>query len=71
MKYLDYPDTDETRSGCKVGWRYYRDRTAAELCAKAARYNAILKAEQGYDFGYCAPGSLTQLEDGRFEVCIP
>jgi hypothetical protein len=70
-KYMAYPATDDIRSGCKVGWRIYRDRVLAEACAVAARHNAEIKAEQGYDFGYCAPGSITVLDDGRFEVCIP
>jgi hypothetical protein len=70
-KWKDYPPTDDTRSGCKVGWRYYQTRAEAEACSKAARWNGRVKEEMGYDFGYCAPGHITELPDGRFEVCIP
>lgn len=69
--YKDYPKTDAVRSGCKVGWRIYTDRHDAEVCAEAARWNAVIQESHGYDFGYCMPGSITVLEDGRFEVCIP
>jgi len=70
-KYQNYPPTDDIRSGCKVGWRTYATRKEAEKCAEAARLNGIVKACQGYDFGYQVPGSIRQLADGRFEVCIP
>jgi hypothetical protein len=59
------------RTGCKVSWRIYRDRAAAEACAEAAKHNAVRAAELGYDFGYCCPGSIETLDDGRFEVCLP
>lgn len=42
---------------------------------------AARKASQGYDFGYCMPGSIHKLPDtalgelapfaGMYEVCIP
>lgn len=67
----DYPATDDIRSGCKVGWRTYSDKSLADKCAEAAKHNAKIKAAQGYDFGYCMPGYITKLDDGRFEVCIP
>jgi hypothetical protein len=70
--YRDYPDCDDQRSGCKVGWRYYRDRKAAEECAEAAKHNARIDASLGYDFGYCAPGSIDWSEKRQMhEVCIP
>ena len=69
--YKDYPPTDDIRSGCKVGWRTYATREEAEACAKAAHENAIVLACRGYDFGYQMPGSIRQLADDRFEVCIP
>lgn len=71
VEWMDYPATDDTRSGGKVGWRYYQTKTEAEACSKAARFNAKVKAEFGYDFGYCVPGSMRQLADERWEVCIP
>lgn len=69
--WKDYPHTDDYRTGCKVGWRYYRNRADAEACSEAAIYNANIKAYMGYDFGYCAPGHIVEMDDGRFEVCIP
>jgi len=69
--YRDYPATDDFDSGIKVGWRMYAKLSDAEKCATAARYNARIKAGMGYDFGYCLPGSIEKLDDGRFRVCIP
>lgn len=69
--FRDYPKPDDYRTGCKVGWRIYRDRADAEACATAAKHNAEIQASLGYDFGYCSPGSIDTLPDGRFEVCIP
>jgi hypothetical protein len=66
-----YPEPDDRRSGCKVSWNIYTFRSKATLCAAAAKHNAVILANQGYDFGFQAPGSITTLDDGRFEVCIP
>ena len=71
IDWREYPAPDDMRSGCKVSWHTYRDRAAAEACAEAARHNAVRKAGLGYDFGYCCPGSIEKLNDGRFEVCLP
>lgn len=75
QKWIDYPDTPNIRSGCKVGWRYYDRLIDAKACSRAAKHNAKIKAELGYDFGYCCPGSILQMKDGpyagKFEVCIP
>lgn len=70
-RYMNYPHTDEIRSGIKVGWRIYAKKADAEKCAKAAKHNAYLQAEKGFDFGYQSPGSIRKLENGKFEVCIP
>ena len=69
--YMDYPAHHDSRSGCKVGWYIYVSENAAKLASKAAVHNAELQRMQGYDFGYCSPGSISKLDDGRFEVCIP
>jgi hypothetical protein len=69
--YRPYPEADGQRIGIKVSWRIYKDRGAAEQCAAAAKHNAVIQADMGYDFGYCMPGSIDKLEDERFEVCIP
>jgi hypothetical protein len=67
----DYPDADEIESGCKVGWRIYSDQAAAEGCARAARAQASILEQYGYDFGYCCPGSVETRKDGKFRVCVP
>ena len=76
----DYPAPDDRRSGCKESWNYYKDRAAAELCAAAAKHNAVIQESHGYDFGYCSPGSITEMTEpfggsdrmvGWFEVCLP
>jgi hypothetical protein len=79
--YAVYPSTPNIRVGCKVGWRYYDRMIDAKRCAEAAKKNAAIQMAQGYDFGYCMPGSIrkvpTDADDvandyaGKFEVCIP
>lgn len=71
-----YPESDGLRSGCKVSWRYYKDRAAAEACAVAAKHNAVIQQSNGYDFGYCSPGSIAKAHEsgeyaGMWEVCLP
>jgi hypothetical protein len=69
--YRPYPETTEHRTGAKVSWQIYRTREEAEVCAEAAKHNAEIDWSLGYDFGYQMPGSIRQLKDGRFEVCVP
>jgi hypothetical protein len=57
-----YPTPVWSRSGCKVSWNYYKTMKEAQECAKAARHNADIAAGQGYDFGYCAPGEIRQMD---------
>lgn len=71
MKSKGYPVHDDMRVGNKVSWLIYAKREDAEKASKAAKHNAVIQAGLGYDFGYCAPGSIDTLADGRFEVCIP
>ena len=68
---LPYPEPQDVRSGCKVGWNIYGSMDEALICSQIAKNNAAIKASMGYDFGYQAPGSIDPLPDGRFEVCIP
>ena len=68
--YMPYPKEDDFRGGCKVSWLIYKDRKKAEEAAKAAKHNARIDAARGYDFGFQCPGSIDELEDGRYEVCI-
>jgi hypothetical protein len=71
LDYRGYPTEQEYRSGCKVSWYIYDSRADAEACSEAAKHNARIDRSLGYDFGFCSPGSITVLPDGRFEVCIP
>jgi hypothetical protein len=72
---LPYPKEADLRVGCKVSWHYYHSRAAAEECAKAARHNAFYLAGQGYDYGYCCPGTVEYKTEGPhagfYEVCVP
>lgn len=67
---MNYPKADKIETGCKVGWRTYGNKKDAELCSVAAKNNAIIQKNSGYDFGYCSPGSIDET-DGKFRVCIP
>ena len=79
--WRSYPTTPNIRSGCKVGWNYYDRLIDAQQCAEAAKHNAVIQLGRGYDFGYCAPGSIRKITDaddiagkdniGKYEVCIP
>ena len=69
ITYAEVPEPLSRRQGCKVGWLVYATREEAEVASKAAIYNAKIDASMGYDFGYCCPGSITQLKDGTWEVC--
>jgi len=69
--YASYPKNPVSqRQGCKVGWLIYATIEEAKACSVEAIYEGHKRAEQGYDFGYCAPGSITKVETG-WEVCIP
>jgi hypothetical protein len=57
------------RGGCKVYWMVFADKATAEECRKWALVEADIRERQGYDAGYCSPGSIRQVEDG-YEVCI-
>lgn len=67
-----YPPEQDLRSGCKVSWYYYDSREDADACAKVAKHNARIALSEGYDFGYCGPGSVSWVESRQqWEVCIP
>ncbi len=74
-KLMPYPKEQEMRCGCKVSWYYYELEADAKTAAAAARHNSAILANQGYDFGYQAPGwhidSTQSWFPGLFEVCIP
>jgi hypothetical protein len=65
--YLPMPKSVAMRSGCKVGWRYYLDEETAREAGKAARHNGQVDAARGYDFGYCAPGSVERAHGSWIE----
>ena len=87
VKEKPYPAPIAQRGGCKVSWNYYTNRKDADACARAAIHNARIALSEGYDFGYCAPGTVERLTKdkaigctgereqvalaGWFEVCIP
>jgi hypothetical protein len=76
-----YPDWQDRRDGCKVSWLYYKEKWDAEAASKVAVKEGQYMAGLGYDFGYCAPGYITEVEHRRdaggtdlgrmYEVCIP
>lgn len=76
-RYMPYPKEQGLRVGIKVSWYYYDDEADAKKAAKAAQHNAVIQAEQGYDFGYMMPGAIRKMPPnvaenaGRWEVCIP
>lgn len=65
----------ETRIGSKVSWEYYRTPEGAQRAANRAKIDAARLADLGYDFGYCAPGTIKPIPFGDgsmgYEVCIP
>lgn len=71
----EYPATPHPqRNGCKVAWRYYEKREDAEACSEVAKHNARFYESNGYDFGFCCPGSVIETHRygiDLFEVCIP
>lgn len=71
-----YPEPQRRRSGMKVSWNYYDSEADAKACSEAAKFNAVIYAEQGYDFGYQSPGSIRKIDGfgtnpDRWEVCLP
>lgn len=71
-----YPESQDRRGGCKVSWLYYKEKSDAEAASKVAKQEAVHQMNQGYDFGYCMPGTIQQLESWKdmgtmYEVCIP
>lgn len=78
MEWMQYPPEQASRSGCKVSWNYYASEADAKACSIAAINNGQMQMNRGYDFGYCAPGSVRKPEPGSkvfypdlYEVCLP
>lgn len=75
-KYMSmYPNPQNARSGCKVGWLYYKSEKTAKSASSAAKVRAEQLAQFGYDFGYQSPGAVRKIDSGEFaglfEVTIP
>ncbi len=73
-KWMPYPEYQRMRTGIKVSWYYYKSREDAEKAAIAARHNAQIQMQLGYDFGYQSPGSIQNpngFHPDLYEVCIP
>lgn len=72
MKELICPEADAYRGGCKVSWYGYRRKVDAEKASKYARHWAIIRSNQGYDFGWLWPGDISKKgEDGLYWVTMP
>lgn len=56
--------------GNKVAWLTYATKELAEQCAIAAKFNAVIISQRGFDFGYCFPGDIKEYE-GTYSVTIP
>lgn len=70
-EWIDYPEENliDERSGFKVGWRTYSVEASADECAYAAMVNGVIKAMQGFDFGYQYPAFVKQVDNG-WEVTV-
>lgn len=66
-----YPKAISRRGGCKVSWMTFDTLKKAEAASKCALVEARYLERLGYDWGYCAPGSITKTAEGHYEVCIP
>jgi len=73
----DYPAPDETRSGSKVGWYYYKSADDAQAASRIAKETAKRLEAQGYDWGFQVPGTINLMGEsskeyaGLYEVCVP
>lgn len=74
------PQHVNLRVGCKVEWKYYKTPEEAKIASEYAKREGYERAAQGYDFGYCAPGSISYIDPerspnseyaGLYEVCFP
>lgn len=57
-QYMPYPPCQGSKTGIKVGWRFYLKLEDAEKASEAAIWNGKIQASLGYDFGYQAPGNI-------------
>jgi hypothetical protein len=76
VQRFDYPEPQNRRIGIKVRWYYYASKEDALKASEIAKREAVVRADQGYDFGYQSPGTVyLQTQAGEYhnlyEVCLP
>lgn len=74
MPVFKYPEAQEYKGGCKVGWRYYVSLDDAQAASEVAVREGMYKADLGFDYGYCSPGSIEKVEclgQTLYKVCVP
>ena len=77
-KVIEKPAPVAQRSGCKIGWEYFKTKAEARTANRFALKEAKRKASLGYDFGYRSPGQELRLcganegeYAGLYEIVIP
>ena len=68
---MEYPEPLHIDVGCKVIRRKYATKAEADKCAEVAAEEMQVQLAQGYDFGYCWPGDITENDDGTYTVVCP
>jgi hypothetical protein len=58
------------RNGNKVSWRIYATEEEALADSVTARKEGEYWRQFGYEYGYCCPGSVRELPDGTWELCV-
>jgi bifunctional DNA-binding transcriptional regulator/antitoxin component of YhaV-PrlF toxin-antitoxin module len=61
-KRVALPKPFAQRTGAKVGWEYYLTETDARANLPRITKEARRKGREGYDFGYCCPGTIERRE---------
>lgn len=53
-----YPKAQMVESGCKVGWRFYKEEADARECSRIAAELGDELEREGYDFGFQVVGNI-------------
>ena len=69
--HATYPTPVRKEHGCKVSWYTYRTRDEALFISPLAYERGQWLEDEGFDFGYMIPGSISQEDDGLWTVVIP
>lgn len=56
MEKVKMPEAVKVEVGCKVAFYYYASEAEARVAGEVFKKEAVVKAQQGYDFGYQVPG---------------